>query len=93
MPRQLNVAREATDDETEIRPLDLVRRVPGGDPPTRVENALGEFEKLRLEGPVLRNRLEAVRERYRLSVQENSDRGAPRQAEAIRIVCSDGLVG
>ena len=63
MPRQLNVAREATDDETEIRPLDLVRRVPGGDLPTRVENALGEVEKLRLEGPVLRNRLEAVRER------------------------------
>ena len=93
MPRQLNVAREATDDETEIRPLDLVRRVPGGDLPTPVENALGEFEKLRLEGPVLRNRLEAVRERYRLSVQENSDRGAPRQAEVIRIVCSDGLVG
>ena len=42
---------------------------------------------------MLRIRLEALRERYRLNVPDDSDAARPPEPEVIRIVCSDGLVG
>ena len=53
----------------------------------------GEIRDLRLEGRVLRIRLEALRERYRLNVPDGSDAARPPEPEVIRIVCSDGLAG
>ena len=91
--RQLNLAvRAAVDDLDEMRRLDLLRRIFGGDLPPQAENALGEIRDLRLEGRVLRIRLEALRERYRLNPPDDSGRGEALEPEVIRIVCSDGLV-
>jgi len=90
--RQLRAAREATDDPAEMRRLDVLSRVFNGDLPPQVESAIGEIRNLQLEGRVLRIRLEALRERFRLSVPDDADRGPTPEPEAIRIVCSDGLV-
>lgn len=90
--RQLRAAREASDDPAETRRLDALSRVFNGDLPPPVESALGEIRNLQLEGQVLRIRLEALRERFRLSVPDDADRGPTPDPEAIRIVCSDGLV-
>ena len=91
--RQLNaVVREAVDDPAELRRLDALRRIFGGNLPPQVENALGEIRNLQLEGRVLRIRLEALRERYRLNVPDDSDQREIPEPEMIRIVCSDGLV-
>ncbi|MXW24864.1 MAG: hypothetical protein F4Z77_00965 [Dehalococcoidia bacterium] len=91
--RQLNIAsREAVDDPDEVRRLDMLRRVFSGDLPVQAENALNEIRSLRLEGRVLRIRLEALRERHRLNPPDESARSALPEAEAIRIVCSDGLL-
>ena len=94
MSRQLNLAvRAAADDPAETRRLDVLRRIFSGDLLPQAENALGEIRDLRLEGRVLRIRLEALRERYRLNVPDDSDAARPPEPEVIRIVCSDGLVG
>ncbi|MYD65521.1 MAG: hypothetical protein F4X26_06015 [Chloroflexi bacterium] len=90
--RQLRAAREASDDPAEIRRLDALSRVFNGDLPPQVESALGEIRNLQLEGQVLRIRLEALRERFRLSVPDDAERDPTPDPEAIRIVCSDGLV-
>ncbi len=89
--RQLRATREATDDPAEIRQIDVLSRVFNGDLPPQVESALGEISNLQLQGRVLRIRLEALRERFRLSVPDDSHEGATPEPEAIRIVCSDGL--
>ena len=91
--QQLNLAvRAAADDPAEMRRLQVLRRILSGDLPPQVENALGEIRGLQLEGRVLRIRLEALRERYRLSVPDDSDTTRPPEPEVIRIVCSDGLI-
>ena len=89
--RQLRAAREVADDPAEIRRLDVLSRVFNGDLPPQVESALGDIRNLQLEGRVLLRRLEALRERFRLSMPHDSNRGATPEPEAIRIVCSDGL--
>ena len=92
--RQLTLAvRAAADDRDELRRLEVLRRIFSGDLLPQAENALGEIRDLRLEGRVLRIRLEALRERYRLNVPDDSDAARPPEPEVIRIVCSDGLVG
>lgn len=71
----------------------VFRRIFSSDLPPQAENALGEIQNLRLEGRVLHIRLEALRERYRVNVPDDSVAARPPDPEVIRIVCSDGLVG
>ncbi|MCY3887952.1 MAG: phospholipase D-like domain-containing protein [Chloroflexi bacterium] len=90
--RQLALASRATaDDSEETRRIETLRRIFIGELPTAAENALDEIRHLRLEGRVLRIRLEALRERYRLNVPDASVAARPSEPELIRIVCSDGL--
>ena len=92
--RQLNLAvRASADDPDELRRLEVLRQIFSEDLPPQAENALDEIRSLRLEGRVLRVRLEALRERHRLSVPDVSDMDRSPEPEVIRIVCSDGLVG
>ena len=72
--------------------LDILRQIFTGDLSAQVESALRDVRDLGLEGRMLRNRLEALRERYRLNPPDDSDRSAAVDPEVIRIVCSDGLV-
>ena len=68
LSRQLSAAlREAGEDIAEAQRIEALRRIFLGDVSQQVESALGEIRNLRLEGPALRTRLEALRERYRLS--------------------------
>ena len=91
--KQLRIAMQATgDDASENRQIEVLRRIFLGDVSQQVENALTEIRNLRLEGRALRTRLEALRERYRLSPPDESDRPQPKEPQIIRIVCSDGLV-
>ena len=64
-----------------------------GDLSAQIESALRDVRDLGLEGRLLRNRLEASRERYRPNPPDDSDRRGAVEPEVIRIVCSDGLVG
>ena len=61
-----------------MRRLEVLRRIFSGDLLPQAENALGEIRDLRLEGRVLRIRLKALRERYRLNVPDDSDMARPR---------------
>ena len=90
--RQLSIAmRETGEDSTELRRIEVLRRIFLGDVSQQVESALGEIKNLRLEGSALRTRLEALRERYRLNPPDESDQPQPEEPQVIRIVCSDGL--
>ena len=91
--RHLSVAmREAGENGVDINRIEVLRRIFLGDVSPQVESALGEIRNLRLEGSVLLNRLDALRERYRLNPPDDSDRAQPYEPQVIRIVCSDGLV-
>ena len=85
-------AREAADDVDEVRRIDVLRQIFADDLPAQVESALRDVRDLGLEGPMLRHRLESLRERYRLNPPDDSDRRGAVEPEVIRIVCSDGLV-
>ena len=84
--------REAEGDKTELGRIEVLRRIFLGEVPQQVETALGEIRNLHLEGLVLRTRLEALRERYRLNPPDESDQPQTEEPQVIRIVCSDGLV-
>jgi hypothetical protein len=86
-------AREAAGDADEVRRIDILRQVFAADLPAQAESALRDVRDLGLEGQMLRHRLEALRERYRLNPADEAERGAAVEPEVIRIVCSDGLVG
>ena len=75
-----------------MRRIDILRQIFAGDLTAQVESALRDVRDLGLEGRVLRNRLEALRERYRLNPPDDGDRRAAVEPEIVRIVCSDGLV-
>ena len=91
--RHLRMAMDqAEQDAAERRRIEDLRRIFLGDLTQQVENALGEIRNLRLEGPALRTRLDALRERYRLNPPDHSDQSQPQEPQVIRIVCSDGLV-
>ena len=91
--RQLSIAvREASDNGTDVARIEVLRRIFLGELSPPVESALGEIRNLRLEGPVLLTRLEALRERYRLNPPDDSERSQTQEPQVIRIVCSDGLV-
>ena len=91
--RHLSVAmREAGENRVDVDRIEVLRRIFLGDVSSQVESALGEIRNLRLEGSVLLNRLDALRERYRLNPPDDSGRAQPHEPQVIRIVCSDGLV-
>ena len=91
--RQLSVAaREASGNPSDARQAEVLRRIFTGDLPAQVESALSEIRELGLEGPAFRTRLEALRERYRLSPPDDSDGPRLPEPQVVRIVCSDGLV-
>ena len=75
-----------------MRRIDILRQIFAGDLSAQVESALRDVRDLGLKGRMLRHRLEALRERYRLNPPDDSDHGAAVDPEVIRIVCSDGLV-
>ena len=90
--RQLNIAlRAAGEDSEERRRIEVLRGIFLGDVSAPVERALGEIRNLHLDGTVLRRRLEALRERYRLNPPDDSGQ-QPQEPQVVRIVCSDGLV-
>ena len=71
--------------------IDVLRQIFLSDVSPQVESALGEIRNMRLEGPALVTRLEALRERYRLNPPDEADLGQNVEPQVIRIVCSDGL--
>ena len=66
------------------------RRIFLGELPSRVESHLTEVRTMRLTGSSLLIRLQALRERYRLSVHQSVER-VQAEPTVIRVVCSDGL--
>ncbi len=93
LSRQLSIAlRDAEDDTAETQRIEALGRIFLGDVSQQVEGALAEIRNLRLEGSALRTRLEALRERYRLSSPDDEEMAPSQEPQVIRIVCSDGLV-
>ncbi len=93
LSRQLSLAlRDAGDDAAETQRIEALRRIFLGDVSQQVEGALAEIRNLRLEGQPLRTRLEALRERHRLSSPDDEEVAPGQEPQVIRIVCSDGLV-
>ena len=58
-----------------------------------VESALQDVRRYSLSGNQLLARLGALRHRFRLNPPEDEDASAQHDAEIVRIVCSDGLIG
>ena len=83
--------RGAGEDTSLVSRIDVLRQIFLSDVSPQVESALGEIRNMRLEGPALVTRLEALRERYRLNPPDEADVGQSVEPQVIRIVCSDGL--
>ena len=93
LSRQLHLAEnDAVAQGSDTSSVTTLRRIFLGELPSRVESHLTDIRTMRLTGSSLLIRLQALRERYRLSVPQTTERT---QAEptVVRIVCSDGLVG
>ena len=90
--RQLNLSRSAIEATPEdVLRIDTLRRIFQGELTVAAENALDEIRRLGLQGSVLTIRLEALRERFRLSPPDDSDEPQRPKPQVVRIVCSDGL--
>ncbi|MCY4576177.1 MAG: DEAD/DEAH box helicase, partial [Chloroflexi bacterium] len=91
--RELNLSRGLTaNDPDKTRQNDDLRRIFADFHTPQVENALTEIRTIQLEGDALLVRLQALRERYRLSPVDAATQEQPVNAHIVRIVCSDGLV-
>ena len=91
--RQLGIAtREAGEDAGLLRRIETLRQIFLGEVSPQVESALSEIRNMGLAGSALVNRLEALRERYRLNPPDAADQPRPVEPQVIRIVCSDGIV-
>lgn len=77
------------DDEELLRTDLLVKVFVSGSFPTHIGEELDRIRKLGLEGQSIVVRLDALRERYRLT--PNSGGHGPRRREVLRIVCSESL--
>ena len=89
--QQLNIVRDQVESD-QVQNVQVLRQIFTGDLPPQVENELTEIRNMRITGPALVRRLEALRERYRLNpTQDGVDSQSPKP-QVIRIVCSDGLV-
>ena len=92
LSRHLSLASDqAMEEGSDSKSVITLRSVFLGELPSRVESHLTEIRSLQLTGSALLARLQALRERYRLTVPDSTDQGAPTPS-VIRIVCSDGLV-
>ncbi|MCY4575119.1 MAG: helicase-related protein, partial [Chloroflexi bacterium] len=91
--RELNLSRGlAANDHDKTRQIDDLRRIFADFHTPQVENALTEIRTIQLEGDALLVRLQALRERYRLSPADVATEDQPMDAHIVRIACSDGLV-
>ena len=91
--RELNLARNSVvGDASFVRRISDLRAIFLNDVSDPVDRALTEIRNLKLEGETLVRRLEALRERFRLNPQRESDSAGMPAPEVVRIVCSDGLV-
>ena len=91
LSRHLSIAAEqAIEEGSESQSIVTLRRIFLGDLPAQVESYLTEIRRLQLSGPALLIRLQALRERFRLTVPENIEQ-TTLTPQVIRIVCSDGL--
>jgi len=92
LTRHLREARAAVaQDSDEARRIGLLQQIFLDHLPSAALADLGEVRRMELTGPQLVRRLDALRERHRLTPVEHS--GATlADVEVIRIVCSDGLV-
>ncbi len=92
LSKQLNLLRaQYKDNPTELRRVDTLRLIFLDHLPPRVEAALHDVRDLGLEGDAIVRRLEALRERYRLSPPDPEE-GREQEPEVIRIVCSEALI-
>lgn len=82
-------------DAEELRRISVLQQIFAGPLPNTVTPALADIPRLALTGMTLVRRLDALRERYRLSApDEDADAGAEvsTATEVMRIVCSNGLI-
>ena len=94
LSRHLHLAEnEGVEQGTDTSLVTTLRRILLGDLPSRVESHLTEIIRtMRLTGPSLLTRLQALRERYRLSVPQSPER-IQAEPTVVRVVCSDGVAG
>jgi len=95
LSRELRLAGQVRPDESEeSRRIDLLRHVFLHHLPPNVVPEVEEVYTMRLTGDSLVRRLDALRERHRLStVSPDEAAGQPVATEVVRIICSDGLLG
>ena len=92
LSRQLRVSEaHAVAAGIDTSAIATLRRVFLRELPSHVENQLTEIRSLQLTGSALLTRLQALRERYRLSVADSTTDQAAFTPRVIRVVCSDGL--
>ena len=90
--RQLRIARDAEVNAAAAQRINDLRSIFQGSLPEQAERALADLAAQRIEGQVLLDRLNALRERFRLNPPERQDAETTEQPQVVRIVCSDGLV-
>ena len=90
--RQLRIARGAEENPATAQRINDLRLIFQGSLPEQAERALADLSTHRIEGQALLERLNALRERYRLNPPERQDADSAGQPQVVRIVCSDGLV-
>jgi len=93
LSKQLRLTREAhTGDADELRRIGVLQQIFTDHLPATVMAELKETQRMELTGASLTGRLEAIRRRYRLNPPDPDDEDStPREAEVVRIICSDGL--
>ncbi len=93
LSRHLRTAREQTTDDDALRRISLLQQIFLGHLPATVVNELAEIPRMELTGETLIRRLDALRERHRLTAPDLDETAtAPTATEVVRIVCSDGLL-
>ncbi len=93
LARELRLARrEFVDDPEELARIDLLRQIFLGYLRANVQPEVDEVYRMRLTGESLLRRLDALRERHRLTTASSDETDAPAAAtEVVRIICSDAL--
>ena len=91
--RRLRICLDEADGDAEaIGQIETLRSIFLSEVPSVVEAALSDIKNLRISGDDLLRRLQALRERYRLNPQDDSQETTQPDVPIIRIVCSDGIV-
>jgi hypothetical protein len=93
LSRHLRAAREQTTDDEALRRISLLQQIFLGHLPANVLNELAEIPRMELTGETFIRRLDALRERHRLTAPDPDEAtAAPSATEVVRIICSDGLL-